>query len=64
MILGRVRVGDNARIGPNAVVMSNVPAGATATAAPARIIQLSRPASSPSPDEAVASGQPAAVAGR
>jgi serine O-acetyltransferase len=38
MILGRVRVGDGARIGANAVVMMNVPAGAMAVAQPARIM--------------------------
>lgn len=42
MILGRVSIGDDARIGPNAVVMTNVPPNATATAAPARIIQPPR----------------------
>jgi serine O-acetyltransferase len=40
IILGRVRIGDDARIGPNAVVTMNVPAGATAFAAPARIINV------------------------
>jgi serine O-acetyltransferase len=38
-ILGKITIGDGARIGPNAVVMTNVPAGATAFAAPARIIE-------------------------
>lgn len=37
-IIGSVTVGDDARIGPNAVVMSDVPARATAFTAPARII--------------------------
>jgi serine O-acetyltransferase len=41
-ILGKVTIGDGARIGPNAVVMTNVLAGATAFAPPARIIQLSK----------------------
>jgi serine O-acetyltransferase len=41
-IIGRITVGDDARIGPGSIVMSDVPAGATVFAAPARII---RPAS-------------------
>jgi serine O-acetyltransferase len=38
VIVGAVKIGDGARIGPNAVVMMNVPAGATAFAMPARIM--------------------------
>lgn len=37
-ILGAVRVGDDAQIGANAVVLSDVPAGATAVGIPARIL--------------------------
>jgi serine O-acetyltransferase len=37
-ILGPVRVGNNARIGANAVVLSDVPEGATAVGVPARIV--------------------------
>ncbi|MSQ71788.1 MAG: serine O-acetyltransferase [Betaproteobacteria bacterium] len=37
-VLGPIRVGDGARIGSNAVVVKNVPAGATAVGIPARII--------------------------
>lgn len=44
MLIGRVKVGDGARIGVNAVVMADVPAGATAFAAPARVIQLPKAA--------------------
>ena len=40
VIIGSVRIGDGARIGPNAFVTMNVPAGATAFAAPARIIDV------------------------
>lgn len=41
-ILGKITIGDGVRIGPNAVVMTNVPAGATAFAMPARIIKAPR----------------------
>lgn len=37
-ILGPVRIGDHARVGANAVVLRDVPAGATAVGVPARII--------------------------
>lgn len=37
-ILGAVRVGDEAQIGANAVVLSDVPAGATAVGIPASIL--------------------------
>ena len=37
-ILGPVRIGDHARVGANAVVLCDVPAGATAVGVPARII--------------------------
>jgi serine O-acetyltransferase len=37
-ILGPVRIGNNARIGANSVVLQDVPDGATAVGAPARII--------------------------
>lgn len=37
-ILGPVRIGDHARIGANAVVVDDVPAGATVTGIPARLI--------------------------
>jgi serine O-acetyltransferase len=38
-ILGAVTVGDCARVGANAVVTCDVPAGATAVGAPARVVQ-------------------------
>jgi serine O-acetyltransferase len=37
-VLGHVTVGDDARIGANAVVLSDVPPGATAVGIPARIL--------------------------
>jgi serine O-acetyltransferase len=40
VILGPVRIGDGALIGPNAIVMTDVPAGAHVVSAPARILQL------------------------
>jgi serine O-acetyltransferase len=39
-ILGQITIGEGARVGPNAVVMTNIPAGATVCAPPSRIIQL------------------------
>ena len=37
-VLGPIRVGDNAKIGSNAVVVRDVPPGATAVGVPARIL--------------------------
>lgn len=37
-VLGRIHVGDRARIGANAVVLRDVPAGATAVGVPARVV--------------------------
>ena len=48
-VLGPVRIGKGARIGANAVVLKDVPAGATAVGVPARIILDSR-AGSPDQD--------------
>ncbi len=38
-LLGPIKIGDGARIGANAVVLCDVPAGATAVGVPARIIE-------------------------
>ncbi len=42
-ILGDVRIGENARIGANAVVLSDVPANCTAVGVPARVIAHQTP---------------------
>lgn len=42
-ILGAVHIGDGAKIEANAVVVSDVPAGATAVGVPARILQKQPP---------------------
>ena len=42
-ILGPVKIGDGARIAANAVVLSDVPAHATAAGAPARIVKRREP---------------------
>jgi len=42
-VLGGVTIGDHARIGANAVVMIDVPAGATAVGIPARIVSTKEP---------------------
>ena len=41
-ILGPIHIGDNAKIGSNAVVVKDVPAGATAAGIPARILDEAR----------------------
>ncbi len=46
-IIGRVRIGDDVRIGPNAVVTTNVPAGSTVVVPSPRVIQFKRPSPSP-----------------
>lgn len=38
VIMGRITLGDNCRIGPNSVVMVNVPAGAMMTAPASRLV--------------------------
>jgi serine O-acetyltransferase len=43
VLVGRITVGDRARIGPNAVVMTNVPAGATVVLSPPRMVHPPNP---------------------
>jgi serine O-acetyltransferase len=50
-ILGGIRIGDNARIGANAVVLQDVPDGATAVGVPARIISRLNARSTPCDSE-------------
>lgn len=38
-VIGSITVGDGARIGPGAIVLTNLPAGATAFAPPARVMK-------------------------
>ena len=44
VVAGRVRIGDNAVIGANSVVISDIPANAVAAGAPARVIRMRTPA--------------------
>jgi serine acetyltransferase len=65
-VLGRVEVGEGARVGPNAVVLDDVPAGATVAGMPAKTLEDSSwgrevPAPAPSaPAQAVAQATPTA----
>ena len=40
-IIGRLKIGKHAKIGANAVVLDDVPAGATAVGIPARVVRRS-----------------------
>ncbi|MCU1428831.1 MAG: putative Serine O-acetyltransferase [Actinomycetia bacterium] len=42
VVIGRVTIGDDVHIGPNALVMSDVPSGAHVVERPARVLQLQR----------------------
>lgn len=48
-VMGGVTIGDGARIGPNAVVMADVPPGASVFAPPARTMRAARPEAGPAP---------------
>ena len=43
VVLGPITIGDNASITPNAVVLTNVPPGATVFSEPPRVVQAPRP---------------------
>lgn len=47
VLIGAVVIGDDVRIGPNAVVTMNIPAGSTVVAAAPRVIQLRKPPLAP-----------------
>jgi serine O-acetyltransferase len=55
-LLGPICIGDGATIGANAVVLDDVPAGATAVGVPARVVAPRR--STPAADEPTASPRP------
>lgn len=42
-IIGPVRIGDGAKIGANAVVLTDIPAGATAVGIPAKVVRIAEP---------------------
>jgi len=48
-LLGPIKIGAGARIGANAVVISDVPAGATAVGIPARVVREGPASAAPSP---------------
>lgn len=50
VIVGKVTIGDGARIGPTAVVLTSVPAGASVFVTPPRTIQLAKRPVTPAPD--------------
>ncbi len=58
MLFGGITIGEGVRIGPNAVVMTSVPAGAIVTAPPARIMALP-PRRKPAPETAAPADPPA-----
>jgi serine O-acetyltransferase len=47
VVIGRVVIGDDVRIGPNAVVTTNIPAGSTVMAVPPRVVQFRKRNNSP-----------------
>ena len=44
-LIGKIKVGDGAKIAANTLVMSNVPAGATVMGVPGRVVMMAQPAS-------------------
>jgi serine O-acetyltransferase len=47
VLVGKIKVGDGAKIAANTLVMSNVPAGATVMGVPGRIIMRAKPVPAP-----------------
>lgn len=65
VLVGRIKVGNGARIAANTLVMTNVPAGATVMGVPGRIVMRSAPKPSTVPATAsVEEAEPAASATR
>lgn len=52
IIMGGVKIGDDVRIFPNAVVLTNVPSRTTVMAPTSRLISMEAPPAPPSPPEA------------
>jgi len=44
VLIGRIKIGDRARIAANTLVMSNVPAGSTVMGVPGRVVMTAAPA--------------------
>jgi serine O-acetyltransferase len=42
VLMGKIKIGDNAKIAANSLVMTNVPAGATVMGVPGRIVMRAR----------------------
>jgi serine O-acetyltransferase len=67
VIVGAVTIGDGARIGANAMVLCDVPAGATAVGVPARVFdrpgEIIQPAEMPLGDARAADGEDEAATG-
>ncbi len=53
-LVGKIRIGDGAKIAANTLVITNVPAGATVMGVPGRIIMRPKPAAAPAPTPAEA----------
>jgi serine acetyltransferase len=47
-LVGKIKIGDGAKIAANTLVMTNVPAGATVMGVPGRIVMRARVATAPS----------------
>jgi serine O-acetyltransferase len=55
-IIGRVKIGDGARVGANAVVVHDVPAGATVVGIPARVVRRRGDDDTAAPEEPLPAG--------